>query len=108
MTSFEFQLHPVGPVVLGGPIFYPGEMAGDVLRFVREFVKDIDDELTLLVNLATAPPAPFIPEEWHGKRMVVIALCYAGSVEDGEAAVAPLRSSASRSRTCAARCPTPR
>ena len=91
VTSFEFQLHPVGPVIMGGPIFYPGEMAGDVLRFVRDFVKDIDDELTLLVNLCTAPPAPFIPEAWHGKRVCAIALCYAGSVEDGEAAVAPLR-----------------
>jgi FAD/FMN-containing dehydrogenase len=91
VTSFEFQLHPVGPVVLGGPIFYPGEMAGEILRYVRDFVSGIDDDLTLLVNLATAPPVPFIPEEWHGKRMIGIVAAYAGPVADGEAAVAPLR-----------------
>jgi len=91
VTSFEYRVHRVGPVVTGGLVFYPGELAGDVLRFVRDFVADIDDELTILVNLATAPPAPFLPEEWHGKKMTAIACCYAGSVEDGARAVAPLR-----------------
>ena len=53
--------------------------------------KDCPDELTTLVSLATAPPAPFIPEEWHGKPIVAILGFYAGSIEDGEKAVAPLR-----------------
>jgi hypothetical protein len=91
VTSFEYQLHPVGPVVMGGPVIYPGSMAGDILRFYREWSKDAPDELTTLVSLATAPPAPFIPEEWHGKRIVIIPGVYAGSVEDGERAMRPLR-----------------
>jgi len=91
VTSFEYQLHPVGPVVMGGPVIYPGSMAGDILRFYREWSKDAPDELTTLVSLATAPPAPFIPEEWHGQRIVIIPGVYAGSVEDGERAMRPLR-----------------
>jgi FAD/FMN-containing dehydrogenase len=91
VTSFEYSVHPVGPIVMGGPVIYPGELAGDILRFYREFCQDAPDELTTLVSLATAPPAPFIPEEWHGKPMVVIPGVYAGSVEDGEKAMRPLR-----------------
>jgi FAD/FMN-containing dehydrogenase len=91
VTSFEYRLHPVGPVVMGGPVIYPGERAGEILRFYREFCEDAPDELTTLVSLATAPPAPFIPEEWHGKRVVIIPGVYAGSIEDGERAMRPLR-----------------
>jgi hypothetical protein len=91
VTSFEYRLHPVGPVVMGGPVIYPGELAGDILRFYREWSKDAPDELTTLVSLATAPPAPFIPEQWHGKRVVIIPGVYAGPIEDGERAIRPLR-----------------
>src|SRR3954447_18558778 len=91
VTSFEYRLHPVGPVVMGGPVIYPGGMAADILRFYREWSKDAPDELTSLVSLATAPPAPFIPEEWHGKRVVIVPGVYAGSIEDGEKAMRPLR-----------------
>src|SRR3954449_11363385 len=91
VTSFEYRLHPVGPVVMGGPVIYPGELAGDILRFYREWSKDAPDELTTLVSLATAPPAPFIPEQWHGKRVVIIPGVYAGPIEDGERAMRPLR-----------------
>jgi hypothetical protein len=62
-----------------------------VLRFYREWVQDAPDELTTLVNLLTAPPAPFLPEEWHGKPLVAIIGVHSGSVADGERAMAPLR-----------------
>ena len=58
VTSFEFDLHPVGPTVAAGPIFYPGDRAEEVMRFYRDFARDLPDELTTLVNLSTAPPAP--------------------------------------------------
>jgi FAD/FMN-containing dehydrogenase len=90
VTAFEFDLHPVGPTVTAGAVFYPGERAEEVMRFYREFVKDAPDELTTLVNLLTAPPAPFLPEEWHGKKLVALIGCYAGDVEDGAKAMAPL------------------
>src|SRR3954470_22847807 len=90
-VSLEYRLHPVGPVVMGGPTFYPGERADEILRFYREFVEEAPDELTTIANLLWAPPAPFIPEEWHGKPLIGLIACYSGSLEDGERAVAPMR-----------------
>src|SRR5437868_4206075 len=60
-VSLEYRVHPVGPVVMGGPVFYAGDRATEILRFYRDFVREIPDELTTLANLLTAPPAPFIP-----------------------------------------------
>jgi FAD/FMN-containing dehydrogenase len=91
VTSFEFDLHPVGPTVCAGPVFYPGERAEEIMRFYRDFVEDIPDELTTLVNLLTAPPAPFIPEQWHGKKLVALIGCYVGDPEEGAKAMQPLK-----------------
>jgi FAD/FMN-containing dehydrogenase len=92
VTRFELDLHPVGPIVLGGPIFYPGDQAIDVMTGWRDRLDNMPDELSTLVNLTTAPPAPFIPEEWHNRKVAVIVACWAGDPADGEAFVKPLRS----------------
>jgi FAD/FMN-containing dehydrogenase len=91
VTSFEYRVHPVGPTCTGGAVFYPGDRAAEVLRFYREWVQDAPDELTTVANLLTAPPAPFIPEEWHGKPLVALIGLHCGSLADGERAVRPLR-----------------
>ncbi|HEY2601710.1 MAG TPA: FAD-binding oxidoreductase [Thermoleophilaceae bacterium] len=91
VTSFEYRLHPVGPVVMAGPVFYDGERAGELLEFFRDFTKDLPDEATTLLNLATAPPAPFLPESIHGKRVAVLIGVYAGPVAEGERVLAPMR-----------------
>ncbi len=91
VTAFEFDLHPVGPTVTAGPVFYPGERAEEILRFYRDFVRDVPDELTTVANLLTAPPAPFLPEEWHGKKLVALIGCYSGDPEEGAKAMQPLR-----------------
>jgi FAD/FMN-containing dehydrogenase len=91
VTSFEYDLHPVGPTILGGPIFYRGEDARAVLEFYREWSAQLPDEVTTLVNLLTAPPAPFLPEEVHGKPIAAIVVAHSGSVEEGERAVRDLR-----------------
>ena len=91
VTSFELALHPVGPEVYAGPMFLPAEAAVDLLRFYREWAPDQPDAITTAISLATAPPLPVIPEEWHGKKVaIVIAVC-AGPVEDGEALCRELR-----------------
>src|SRR5215475_10880864 len=91
VTSFELALHPVGPMVYAGPLFLPGEAAGDLLRFYRDWAPDQPDAITTAISLATAPPLPVIPEEWHGKKVAIVIALNAGPVEDGEALVRELR-----------------
>ena len=90
-TSLEFRLHPVGPMVLAGPIFYTGDRAEEILRFYRDWIGELPDDMTTLVNLTTAPPAPFLPEEIHGKRVVAVVAAHAGDPETGRAHVQPLK-----------------
>jgi hypothetical protein len=91
VTQFEFRLHPVGPIVLAGPVAWPMEESPKVLRFYRDWIEDVPDELTTIVVHRKAPPLPAIPPELHGKPVVLVICCYAGSVEEGEKVVAPLR-----------------
>lgn len=91
VTSFEYELFPVGPEILGGAIAWPGEDAKQVLEAFREFSAAAPRELTLVAALRIAPPAPWLPKEIHGKPMAAIFACYSGKPEDGEALLAPLR-----------------
>ncbi|HEX6055734.1 MAG TPA: FAD-binding oxidoreductase [Intrasporangium sp.] len=92
VTSFQFQLHEVGPTVLSGLVFYPAEEAETVLRGYRAACAAAPDELTTLVNLTTAPPVPFLPESVHGKPIIGVGGCWSGDLDAGEAATAPFRS----------------
>ena len=60
--SSSSQLHPVGPIVYAGPIFYPADDAGALLRLFRDWSADTPDDVTGFVTLMTAPPLPVIPE----------------------------------------------
>jgi FAD/FMN-containing dehydrogenase len=91
VTAFEYRLHPVGPIVLAGPIFHPLEDARDVLAFHREFSATVPDELTTIFELSVAPPVPFLPEDVHGKPIVMVGACYAGAPDDGKAVVRRLK-----------------
>src|SRR5262245_5365691 len=91
VTSFELALHSVGPEVYAGPLFLPGDAAADLLRFYRDWAPNQPDAITTAISLATAPPLPVIPEEWHGKKVAIVIAVTAGPVEDGEALVRELR-----------------
>lgn len=91
VTSFEFQLHPVGPDVLSGLIVYPFENATDVLKKFREFSASAPEELCVWSVMRKAPPLPFLPEEVHGKEVALLAFVYAGDPKAGEKAIEPLR-----------------
>ena len=91
VTSFEFALHPVGPEVFSGLIVHPFAKAEELLRGYRRVAAEAPDALTIWSVLRQAPPLPFLPQNWHGREVAVFAACYAGSVADGEKAVAPLR-----------------
>lgn len=92
VTDFEFQLHPVGPNVLTGLIVFPLDQAKDVLRKYREAVKTMPDDLNVWVVLRKAPPLPFLPEDTHGKEVIVLAIFYAGDPAEGEKLIEPLKS----------------
>jgi FAD/FMN-containing dehydrogenase len=91
VTSFEFRLHRVGPTILAGPIFFPGEQATQILRGFRDYTANLPDEMTTLVNLTTAPPAPFLPADVHGKKVVAVVGVYAGAPDAGRELAAGLR-----------------
>jgi FAD/FMN-containing dehydrogenase len=91
VTSFEYNLFPVGPDILGGAIAWRGEDAKRVLDTYREFSAAAPRELTSVAVLRIAPPAPWLPKEIHGKPIAAIFVCHAGTIEDGEKLVAPLR-----------------
>jgi FAD/FMN-containing dehydrogenase len=91
VTEFEFDLVPLGPTVLAGPIFWAMEDSPEVLRFYRDWVADAPDELMTIVIHRKAPPLPFVPEELHGKPVVMVACCWVGDLEEGEKFIRPLK-----------------
>ncbi len=91
VTTLEFQLHPVGPEVLGGLVIHHADRAREALRLFRDVMNAAPDELGLAFLFATGPDEPEIPEELHGEPVVLIAGTYAGSVEDGEEALREIR-----------------
>jgi FAD/FMN-containing dehydrogenase len=91
VTAFRFALHPLGPTVMAGPVFWAADDTADVLRFYRDFAAEAPDELGTVVRLGTVPPLPVIPADLHWRPAIAIACCYAGTVADGERAVRSLR-----------------
>lgn len=91
VTSFEFRLHAVGPEVFAGLIVHPFANTREVVRHYRSFVAAAPDELTCWLVFRKAPPLPFLPPEWHGREVTVIALVYAGNASDGPRVIEPLR-----------------
>lgn len=89
-TSLEYQLHPVGEIY-GGPMLYELHDAATVLKFYREFIQDAPEEFGGFPAWQIAPPLPFIPEDRHGDTFLVFVACWAGPVEEGEAALQPFR-----------------
>ena len=91
VTSFEYRLHPIGPMVTGGVILHPAERAAEALRFYREYMAKAGDDEMVAFAFQSAPPAPFVPAHLHGAPVVGFALCHVGSLEEGQRAVERLR-----------------
>ena len=89
VTRFTFRLHEVGPTITGGLIVWSADRADDVLATYRDLTESAPRELTAAVTVRLAPPAPFLPEEWHGKPIVGLLVCHSGA--DAEADLAPVR-----------------
>jgi FAD/FMN-containing dehydrogenase len=91
VTEFEFRCVPLGTQVLSGPIIWPMTQSADVLRFYRDWVAEAPDELMTILIHRKAAPLPFIPEELHGKPVVMVIPCWIGDPEAGEKFIRPLR-----------------
>jgi FAD/FMN-containing dehydrogenase len=91
VTRFTFRLHEVGPAVYGGLLAWPFERADEILQAYRTFTAEAPRELTVFLIFMHAPPAPFVPEEWHGERVCAMSVCYSGNLDDTDAVLAPIR-----------------
>jgi hypothetical protein len=91
VTSFDYRLHPLVDV-LAGLVIHPARHARAVLRQFKDFAANAPDEFCGLAVIARAPPLPFLDPAWHGKPVVILALCWCGPPALGEQALRPLRS----------------
>ena len=91
VTSFTFQLHPVGPIVPFAGVFYPLEDLPDVLRRWRDYVATAPDEVTTFTVALTFPAAPDMPEIIHDRQVAIVAGVHCGDLEAGMQALQPLR-----------------
>jgi FAD/FMN-containing dehydrogenase len=88
VTSLEFRLHPVKDIY-GGPMFFELSEIENVLSFFREYIADAPEEMGAFPAFQIAPPLPFIPEDRHGDTLIATVACWAGPLEQGEAALRP-------------------
>ncbi len=91
VTSFEFQLHPVGPEVWIAQVLYPVSQAKKVLQAFRSYQQNWPDELSGIAVFWNAPAEEPIPEEFRGTAVIILVACYCGDVREGEQAIQPLR-----------------
>ncbi len=91
VTEFEFDLHPVGPIVMGGMLAFPRPQAREIIRAYRDFMEQAPKEVCGGLALITAPPEDFVPEPARGQPAVGIVYCYVGPPDEGAQALQPLR-----------------
>jgi FAD/FMN-containing dehydrogenase len=89
VTRFTFRLHEVGPTVTGGLVVWSADRVDDVLATYRDLTESAPRELTVAAAVRLGPPAPFLPEEWHGKPIVGLLVCHSGPDAKGD--LAPVR-----------------
>ena len=92
VTEFEFQLHALGTTVLAGPLLFKAGQAREVLDFYREFIATAPDELSVYLNLRTAPRFDWVPEHLRGTDVLLLIPFYSGDLDAGEEVLRPLRS----------------
>jgi FAD/FMN-containing dehydrogenase len=92
VTGIDYALHSVGPEIVGGVVAWPASEARAVLELYRSLAEKAPPEMTLVALLRPAPPAPWLPKEMHGQPIVALLACHSGNPEEGEKAVAPIKS----------------
>ncbi len=90
VTALEFSLFET-PQLFGGGLYFPGELASDVLHAYRAWTATVPDAMTSSVALLRMPPLPIIPEPLRGRFTVHVRIAYLGSPAEGGRLVQPLR-----------------
>jgi FAD/FMN-containing dehydrogenase len=91
VTSFEFELHPVGPLVQFGLFFWSLESTAEVLRLAEDLISTLPPDLNIIIGGINAPPAPFVPEQHHFRPGCALLITGFGSPEEHETVVAQVR-----------------
>ncbi|GAA0488174.1 FAD-binding oxidoreductase [Salinibacillus aidingensis] len=91
VTQFALKLHEIGPNILGLDVMYDFKDAGEVLRKAQAYIKDAPDEVSFNITAMQLPPAPFLPDFLHHRKVISLTGMYAGDPEEGESVLMPLR-----------------
>jgi FAD/FMN-containing dehydrogenase len=91
VTDVEYELHPLGPEIVGGGIVWPAEHAPEVFALFRKISDTAPPELSVVCLMRIAPPAPWIDKSAHGKPVIAMFACHTGKPEDAEKLLAPLK-----------------
>ena len=91
VTTFEFQLHKVGPEVMFAGVMYPAEQAGELLPLWRDFMAEAPDTVTSEAPFWTIPPVDAFPQAVQGRDVLIIAALYSDDWREGEKVLQPLR-----------------
>jgi FAD/FMN-containing dehydrogenase len=92
VTEFVFRLHEIGPEVTAGLIAWSAEEAEAVLELYRTISAGAPREMTVVVLMRNAPPAPWLDEDKHGLPLIAIVVVHTGTSEQAAADLAPIRS----------------
>jgi FAD/FMN-containing dehydrogenase len=91
VTSYEFKLHELGPIVMAGLVMHTLDTAGDVARAWRDFVESAPEAVCTGIVVLLAPPEPFVPPEVQGTPVLGVPAMYAGDPDEGEEVLRPLK-----------------
>jgi len=92
VTGIEYDLHPIGPEIVGGAIAWRAEEAGEVLRMFREIQEEAPPEHVCVGAIRRAPPAPWLDEDVHGKLIVALFVCDTGRADEAQKRADRIRS----------------
>ncbi|HKN52168.1 MAG TPA: FAD-binding oxidoreductase [Amycolatopsis sp.] len=94
VTSFTFRCHDIGEhgTIIGGPVLYDLADTAEVMRWYRELLPSLPEELNGWIGVLTIPPAPPFPEELWGRKACGIVWCYTGAHEKADEILEPVRS----------------
>ena len=92
VTAFEFKLHPAGPQVWFCAAIYPMQRAPEIMTAFHQIMESAPDDLMGLGVYWSAPDLPVVPARYHGTPVVILLGCHTGPFDEGERAIAPLRS----------------